>query len=222
MKTISRNLLLLAMAWAVLACATAQADLPFEMKVYERFKHDTIPHLKLNNASFVEAFDAVRVLWEKNHADMPFLFGVGCFHPVRFAETAPGKTEPQTLGVTLDIKNVPYLVVVRMIAQICGYKLNETSGTLKLIGLTGINEDWGTGVYLVVPKVLKAPGLNTKSSKKEVTDALKRFGVEFAKEFYGANMTADGSSICVVNHEDQLAHFRTILFLLEKGFKITK
>ncbi|MFA6564381.1 MAG: hypothetical protein WCV00_20930 [Verrucomicrobiia bacterium] len=222
MKTISRNLLLVAMAWAALACETAQADPPFEMKVYERFKHDTIPHLKLSNAGFFEAFDAVRVLWEKSHPDMPFLFGVGCFHPVRFAETAPGKAEPQTLGVTLDVKNVPYLVALRMIADICGYKLNETSGTLKLIGLTGINEDWGDGVYPVTPKVLKALGLNTKSSKKDVTSALKRFGIEFSREHYDASISEDGKAICIRNLDDQLAHFRTILFLLEKGFKITK
>ncbi|MFA5192848.1 MAG: hypothetical protein WC740_19230 [Verrucomicrobiia bacterium] len=222
MKMISRNLLL-AMAWVVVSCAVTQADQPFEyeMKFYEQFKRDTIPHLKLKEASFIEAVGTVKDFWEKSHPDMPFLFGMG-FQPVRFVETTSGKTEPDTLKVTLDVKNVPYLVALRMILDICGYKLKETSGTLKLIAMSGIPEDWTDSVYPVTPKVLKALGLNTKSSKNDVTNALKRFGIEFSREFYSAAISVDGTAICIRNHVDQQAHFQTILFLLGKGFKITK
>ncbi len=202
---------------------TKEAMPEYEKKVYERLTHDTIPHLKLEDANFFEAMGVVKDFWEKNHPDMPFLCGVGHFCPTDVYRTADGKLEPSnTPRVMLDVKNIPYLVAVRYIADICGYTLKTKSGTLKLFGFQGINEGWSESFNLVTPAVLKALGLNKTSPKQDVMIALKSFGIEFSREFYEASLWEGSDVIHMRNLDEQQDRLRVILFLLKKGYKITK
>ncbi|MCX6900686.1 MAG: hypothetical protein NT105_18555 [Verrucomicrobia bacterium] len=86
MKTISRNLLLLAMAWAVASCEhhwsrELPARNPKAERIYEKFHEMIIPRVEFTNAPVVDAVNFLAELAREKNWGVNLVFSLGAAGP---------------------------------------------------------------------------------------------------------------------------------------------
>ncbi|MFN0129253.1 MAG: hypothetical protein ACKV19_21500 [Verrucomicrobiales bacterium] len=203
--------------WVALSgAALAQSEQSAAVERSEALHSETIPHLMISKAAIDEALAVVRRIWEQKHPNEPFPVGITS------SEVAGAEGRATQPLITLDLKNVPYIVALRSIAILGDFYLKEKSGFVQLERIAGkIVEDWSTETYELTQRVRDALGLRFDSTPTQVQTSFEKFGVKFEQGMMAA-LDSSGKLLSVRNMPRQQHQIAGIVLLLENGYEIKK
>jgi len=191
------------------------APSPDAMRRAESLFIEVIPHLELKEATFEEAFGVIRRLWEEKHPGEMLPVGV-----TDFVANDNEDAKDYTAKITLDLKKIPFFEAFRYLAVLSNKEFLYHNGLLELRNVTQADEDWAPRVYEVTPAVLAALRLKPDSAEAEIRRALAKLGVELNP--WMKLGVFEGRFLFVTGHRREQEQIAGVLFLLSKGYKITK
>ena len=193
------------LALLVLVPFLAAAEPPIPPPLVERLKQDSIPSFQLDQATIHEALARLKSEWIRQHPGESF--------PVVLIET-------ETYGnprITLDLKAVPFWVVVQALGNATGLAVHDDGKTIRID--MEPKEEFVTKVFMVNEDVVRRLGLTANGEFQSAEAALARFGLTFTAPC-AANLSPDGTALTVRQTPEEMSLIPGILHLLAKGFAV--
>jgi len=188
----------------VTGCAT-----PRSASYFDRLRDTTIPELELNNVSLQEALRALRIEWKKQ---------TGTEMPV--AEFSRDLEYEHDQPVTFRARYISFLEAVRIIANITGYEISFRDNELLVTEI----RPWDllSFQWELDSETKSGLGLGDKPKVDEIRAALEARGVDLSKPEMELHLLPGGTSLTVYGPWEDARHAEAVLFLLKKGYEVTK
>ncbi len=195
--------------------AFAQSPSPAAIQRVDVLFSETIPLLSLKDATFDQALDSIRQVWNERHPDEPFPVGLTAFLPPE------GYRKEYGARITLELKNVPYMEALLYIADLSGRRFSIRRGLPQVEHITWIEEDWVARIHHVTPEVLAGLQLHSDATPEDIRRALAAFGIKL-EEWMKPRLMPGGTRLVLTSYVSQQEQLAGIITLLRNGFKISK